>query len=51
MFQGKGENWTGLNTVSERVRVSKGMEVTQNMLYERGGKLISQEQIIYVGEQ
>ena len=37
--------------VSERVRVSKGMEVTQNMLYERGGKLISPEQIIYVGEQ
>lgn len=33
------------------VRVSKGTEMTENTLYEGGGRIISLEQITYIGEQ
>lgn len=33
------------------MRVSKGTEMTQNTLSEGGGRLISLEQMTYIGEQ
>ena len=50
-FMEKAGTVLGLIQLSERVRVSKGTKVTQNMLCEREGKLIPAERIIYVGEQ
>lgn len=33
------------------MRVSKGAEMAENTLYEGGGRLISLEQMTYIGEQ